>query len=298
MNRNSSFLLLGALLVGCFGIVSRPTFAGEPIRVLTYNIRYANPNDGDDVWENRKKTVVNTILESDVAGLQEVVASQHDFVQQNTPGWQWYGVGRDDGFRKGEMTSVGWRTDKLVALEQGTFWLSETPNRVGKAGWDASLPRIASWVRFVPRQGANVSAPPSLLFINTHFDHRGPEARRQSAAVIRNFIQDRRMNSQVVLVGDLNSQVGTPPLDELLAPGESAAISLLDARDHSEIPDTGPSSTWNGFRQIAKDSRIDHILFLGSRIQVRNYQTLDPRTPAGRFASDHQPILAIVEIDY
>ncbi len=273
------------------------SIAAEPIRILTYNIRYDNPNDGENIWNNRKDSVVETIRNCDIAGLQEVVASQHDFISKNTPGWQWYGIGRDDGYRRGEMTSIGWRTDKLVAIEQATFWLSENSNRVGKSGWDAALPRIASWVRFVPLASqTDVTRQPPLILINTHFDHRGPEARRQSALLLKQFIQDRSLDSQVVLIGDLNARVGSPPLNELLASDETSTIHLLDARDHAETPDRGPTGTWNGFLQIAADNRIDHVLFTGAQIKILDYQTLDPRTEKGRFASDHLPIAVKIEL--
>ncbi len=282
--------------------------AEETIRVLTYNIRYDNPGDKEDRWDNRKETVVQTILNADIAGLQEVLAGQQDYIQSQTPGWRWLGVARDDGLRRGEMSSIGWREEKLVAVEQGTFWLSPSPFQIGRAGWDAALPRIASWVRLVPRSaiqsGArrpeadeSKSGPATLLLINTHFDHRGEEARRQSAALIRKWIAERRGDSQVLLIGDLNARVGSPPLDELLQSDLSEFPALIDARDQSEIADSGPNSTWNGFKDIVVGNRIDHILFQGDRIRIKDYQTLDPRTPHGnRFASDHLPVMAEISI--
>ena len=95
-----------------------------------------------------------------------------------------------------------------------------------------------------------------------------------------------------MLIGDLNARVGSPPLDELLQAEASDHPVLLDARDRAQAPDTGPDSTWNAFREIATGHRIDHILYQGDRIQVLQYLTLDPRTPAGRFASDHLPVMA------
>jgi endonuclease/exonuclease/phosphatase family metal-dependent hydrolase len=293
--------------IGMIAVLSAVCFegsAGEPIRVLTYNIRYQNPGDGQDLWENRRATVLATILECDLVGLQEVLATQQEEIQQSTPEWQWAAVGRDDGLKQGEMTSIGWRTEKLHSVEQGTFWLSDQPYRIGSRGWDAALPRIATWVRLVRRPTSepgisesedledleSESGPPSLLLVNTHFDHRGAEARRQSAALLRRWIAENRRDSQVLLVGDLNARLGSPPLDELLDAERTLSTPLLDARLHSSKPDPGPDSTWNGFTQIAPGHRIDHILFQGESISIIAYETLDPRTPFGRFASDHLPI--------
>ncbi|MBX3422373.1 MAG: endonuclease/exonuclease/phosphatase family protein [Pirellulaceae bacterium] len=280
--------LFAAWIVG--GVV-----AGEPIQVMTYNIRYQNRSDGEDIWENRSDIVIETIGKSDVVGLQEVLAGQFDQIQQQLPGWQWYGVGRDDGLRAGEMAAVGWNTKKLIALEQGTFWLSDSPYRVGKAAWDAALPRVASWVRLTSRRKSAQGEPTTVLVVNAHFDHRGVQARKQSAALLRKWISQNRGPSSAILIGDLNATVGSPPLDELLLAEAAPFPVLVDAKAHTANPATGPNSTWNGFKQIADGQRIDHILYQGEGIRVVNYTTLDPRTPAGRFASDHLPVLAEIE---
>ena len=46
---------------------------GQNIKLMTYNIRYDNPNDGDNNWDNRKETLVNQILfyKPDIVGTQE-----------------------------------------------------------------------------------------------------------------------------------------------------------------------------------------------------------------------------------
>lgn len=299
-----SVLFFHVCLLGAAQSLGNDTF-----RVLTYNIRYANPGDKQDRWENRKETVVQTILDADVAGLQEVLSRQQVFIQNHTPGWEWLAVGRDDGQKRGEMCSIGWKADRFIAIEQGTFWLSTSPYRIGKSGWDAALPRIASWVRLIPRwlgpdgksdhTAANASdelngdqeITSSLLLVNTHFDHRGAEARRQSSALLRRWVAERQGDSQVLLIGDLNARLESPPLRELLEIDLSEYPALRDTREHSRAPDSGPDSTWNGFREIVPGQRIDHVLFLGDRLVVEKYLTLDPRTPDGRFASDHLPII-------
>jgi endonuclease/exonuclease/phosphatase family metal-dependent hydrolase len=288
---SSPLLVLSLLALSC-GVV-----ANEPLAVMTYNIRYDNPRDGEDRWEHRREVVVNVINDHDVVGLQEVLASQQRYIEQNTPDWQWLAVGRDDGMQRGEMTSIGWRRSQLIGLEQGTFWLSENPFHVGKSGWDAALPRIASWVRLV-RTGSQKSdmPPPTLLLVNTHFDHRGNQARRESATQLRDWIAKNRGQSQVLLIGDLNAMLSSPPLDALLADDQPSSPALKDARQHSAATDHGPDSTWNGFSEITPGRRIDHILFLGDRLKILDYQTLDPRTDSGRFASDHLPVM--VKIDF
>lgn len=265
--------------------------AGEPFKVLTYNIRYENKSDGQDIWPNRRETVVKTIAQADLVGLQEVVASQFDYVVDNTQGWSWYGIGRSDGIRGGEMAAVGWRNERFIAVEQGTFWLSENPFAIGKPAWDAALPRVASWVRLVDRQTVADEVPSTLLLINAHFDHKGQKARTNSGSQIRRWVNDNRQNSHVVFLGDLNAKIDSPPLKQLIDPSASDSPPLVDSKGLCPIADPGPDSTWNGFSKIETGNRIDHVLLQSDRLSVQSFQTLDPRTPSGRFGSDHLPIL-------
>lgn len=263
--------------------------------VMTYNIRYLNQRDGDDVWGNRKQAVIETIRNADVIGLQEVVAQQLDDIRSGTPNYDWYGVGRDDGELHGEATPIGWRKSRFELLAKGTFWLSSTPSKVGSKGWDAALPRIASWVRL--RDSKSNSA---FVFLNTHFDHRGKEARAQSAALIRKQSLELANGLPFIMTGDLNARQGTRPLDNLLSnpKGDSGASesgwTLFNARDRTEAKDPGPNSTWNGFKKIEPGQRIDFVL-VGPGVDVLRFETLNPKTEAGRFASDHMPLLAKVQ---
>lgn len=271
-------------LVGKFshGQVAR----SEPVTFMSYNIRYLNNSDGLDVWSNRKATVIEEIDRRDIVGVQECVGQQLDDIRSGTNNHQWYGVGRDDGQLKGEMTAIGWRKEKFEPLDRGTFWLSESPSIVGSRGWDAALPRIASWMRFRLKDGDH-----EFLFVNIHFDHRGVEARANSGKLLRTWISENHQEIPVVLVGDFNAGLEDRPLKNLLDESTESTRLLMDARSKSQVPDTGPQSTWNGFSEVVGERRIDHILYAGD-LEVLDFKTLDPRTPAGRFASDHLPIEA------
>ncbi len=259
----------------------------QPLVVLSYNIRYLNNSDGEDVWDNRKAAVAKTVQDADVVGLQEVVARQLDDLKAELKEFTFYGVGRDDGQAAGEMVPIGFRTSKWEATGQGTFWLSETPNKAGVKGWDAALPRIASWVRL-----RNRATSEPWLIVNTHFDHRGPKAREQSGKLLRNWIAAEAGQVPVVLMGDFNAKQTDAPLIAMTGgDGVLTAPPLRLARDIAPQPDTGPDSTWNGFKAIQPGQRIDHVLLSGA-VKVQSFITLDPRTDKNRFASDHLPIKA------
>lgn len=285
----TSHLIVQTILLGLCLVSNLSADQGEQgarLTVLTYNIRYLNANDGDDIWANRRDRVCGVLQAADVIGLQEVLPQQLEDIRIRCPQHQWYGVGRNDGKNEGEMTAIGFRTDLLSSNERGTFWLSPTPEEVGSRGWDAALPRIASWmkIRFENSQS-------EFLFVNTHFDHRGTLARRESARLLREWIAANRGSLPVILTGDLNAQVSDGPLQELLGESSAAGEPLRDARTAPDIHDKGPNSTWNAFREIVEGRRLDHILYDGD-LRVLGYETLDPRAQNGRFASDHLPVQA------
>ena len=259
------------------------------VRFLSYNIRYANPGDGKDFWPNRKAAVASTLDQVDIFGLQEALPSQLNDLQELTTEFAWYGIGRNDGMLSGETTAIGWRKDRFLLLGADTIWLSPTPLSIGSKGWDAALPRIASWVTLLDQNSGK-----RFTFLNTHFDHRGQTARAESALLIRKWCTENSRRGPFVISGDLNAQLNSEPLNNLLGKNDSGLVTLLNTREVASQPDTGPDSTWNGFRKIEPGRRIDFLL-ASEGLTVNAFQTLDPKTDAGRFASDHLPVQASVQ---
>lgn len=271
-------------------LVASSSLLADSLQVISYNIRYQNKNDGEDIWANRKQVVAQTLRGVDVIGMQEVLGSQLSDLKGELKEFEFYGVGRDDGKDAGEMVPIGIRTERWQAIEKGTFWLSETPDKVGVKGWDAALPRVASWMKISDRQTKQ-----EWLIVNTHFDHQGQQAREGSGKLLRQWIAEHAGQTPVVLLGDFNAkQNDAPVLAMTKGDGVLTAPPLRIARDEAAQADTGPNSTWNGFKAIQDGQRIDHILLSGA-VKVQSFTTLDPRTPASRFASDHLPIQATLE---
>ena len=240
--------------------------------------------------------MIDSLQDADVIGLQEVVAAQLADIRSGTENHQWYGVGRDDGELKGEATPIGWRKSRFELLGKGTFWLSPMPETVGSKGWDAALPRIASWVRL-----RDLKTKSQFLFLNTHFDHRGKKARAESATLIRRQAKKIANGLPVIITGDLNARLNSQPLVNLLGDAgtnqtdRDASWSLLNARDAAKTKDQGPDSTWNGFKEIVIGQRIDFVL-VSQDVEVVRFETLNPKTEAGRFASDHLPLRAEIRL--
>ena len=267
--------------------------AAGSIRVMTYNIRYDNPGDGDNRWLRRRDAMGKFIAAEkiDIAGLQEVLIGQARDLEERLPEFAWYGLGRDDGMTKGELSPLFYRKDRFERLGEGTFWLSTTPDDVGSKGWDAALPRVCSWLKLRDKTGGS-----EWLAFNTHFDHRGEQARENSAALLRGRISTIAGGTSLVLTGDFNCTASDAPYETLTAKKSEAAATgdpLEDARAISSTEPAGPDSTWNGFRQIVPGRTIDFIFV--RRAKVHGHRVLDPREE-GRFLSDHLPVVAEISL--
>ena len=195
---------------------SGPAAAAEAIRVMSFNIRYGTADDGVNAWPKRKQFLTDTIsaFDPDLLGTQETLAFQRDELLGLLHRYEAAGVGRDNGREKGEMATLFYKPARFEKLAGGDFWLSPTPETVGSKGWDAALPRIATWVKLADK--ANQAAAP-ILFLNTHFDHQGAEARRESAALIRRWLGEHGAGCRLVVTGDFNAGEGAPPYEALLA---------------------------------------------------------------------------------
>ena len=267
-----------------------PAFGEETLSTVSYNIRYNNPADGPDAWPNRAEAVADYLDDFDLLGLQEVTQGQLEDLRRRLPDFDYYSVGRNDGQKDGEHASIFFRRSRLEQLRSGTFWLSETPEQAGSQGWDAALPRICSWVLLKDKQTGH-----QFLFANTHFDHLGSQAREQSGELLRQRASDLPAELPVILTGDFNCLPGSNPYLAIIEDSSSDAGSLQDARSASQSPPAGPQSTWCGFSQLAEGRIIDHI-FVRGPLTVRSLQVDDPRTDEDRFASDHLPVRAVIQI--
>ena len=118
--------------------VADATPEGEA-KIISYNIRLGVADDGANSWEHRREATLR-MLEREaptVFGIQEGYLFQVKYIEENLPQYGRVGVGRDDGAEKGEFMAVYYLRDRFELLDSGTFWLSETPDKVSR-GWDGA----------------------------------------------------------------------------------------------------------------------------------------------------------------
>ncbi|MCB9157806.1 MAG: endonuclease/exonuclease/phosphatase family protein [Caldilineaceae bacterium] len=265
------------------------------LRIISYNIRYNNPDDGENAWPHRKARVVELLnrYQPDLIGLQEVRKEPLDDLIAGLPDFGWAGVGRDDGKEAGEFAAIFYRQSRLHLAQSATFWLSETPHVVGSVGWDASLPRVATWAEFADAQnGAR------FLFVNTHFDHRGMTAQVESAHLLRRFLAERTPALPAIVTGDFNCVEASSPYAALTTAADGTT-PLRDAMYASQAAHEGPTGTFNNDFADPLHDKIDYIFVwqpqtaAAPAVQVQRHATLADQQN-GRYPSDHLPLLAEV----
>lgn len=265
----------------------------EWLRVMTYNVRYDNPDDGEHRWEYRRESVANTIRfrGPDLLGLQEPLAHQLAFLDERLPEYEFVGAGRMDGDEAGEFSPIGYDPERVDCLEHDTFWLSPTPTESGTVGWDARYPRIVTWARLRDRQ-----SDATFVHANTHFSHDGPEARRESAALIRERLAAiAAPEESIVLTGDFNCIEGEPAYEPIVDPSV-ADRRLTNARDHSVHGHYGPDTSVTDFEYLVPNRKIDHV-FVSDGVSVRQHGVCTDLRTADAYPSDHFPILAELAVE-
>ena len=206
------------ILFSCF-FVSAQT----EIKVMSYNIRLDVKSDGENQWEKRKDKVAGLMnyYEPDFIGGQEVQHHQLTYLLENLKGYNYIGVGRDDGKEAGEYSCIFYKKDKFNVLQQSTFWLSPTPDTVSK-GWDAAIVRVCTYGLF-----KNKKTKQLFWVFNTHFDHVGKVARLESAKLIIKKMQElNTKNYPIIFSGDFNSRPEAEPSNIFLLICRTVVVSV------------------------------------------------------------------------
>jgi endonuclease/exonuclease/phosphatase family metal-dependent hydrolase len=253
--------------------------SAQQMLVGSYNIRYKNANDSinGEVWSKRCQVICDQVnfMVPDIFGTQEVLWSQLQDMKKALNGYDYIGIGRDDGKRGGEHEAIFYKKDKLQLLDHGDFWLNETPDKPA-LGWDAACIRICTWGKFsvmVPdreqRRGLFNRGPKTrgitFYYFNLHMDHVGVVARREAAKLVVNRIREIAQGAPVILTGDFNVDQN----DEIYTIFTQSGL-LKDSYDAARIR-FAENGTFNAFKtNYFTTSRIDHV-FVSSVINVEAY---------------------------
>ncbi|OYU79646.1 MAG: endonuclease/exonuclease/phosphatase [Flavobacterium sp. BFFFF1] len=256
------------------------TAFGQNLKVMTYNLRFDNPADGENRWELRKEFLCRQIqfYGPDFFGTQEGKMHQLKYIDSIMTHYSYIGRGRDDSANQGEFSAIFYNALKFKVLKQSTFWLSETPEKVSK-GWDAMFERICTYGLF-----ENIRTKQRFYVFNTHFDHVGEVARSKSAKMIISKINAiNTENVPVILTGDFNSEIKSTAYNFL-------SSWMNDSKVISEELPFGPTGTFNNFEfNKPVTLLIDYIFTSKDDIAVNKYAVLSDSKDC-KYPSDHLPV--------
>ncbi len=247
------------------------------LSVMSFNLRYDEPADGENQWQNRKEKCIALLKQHkpSVFGIQEGLHHQVSFLEDNLPDYEYVGVGSEDGHSGGEYKAIFYSSAQFEALEDDTFWLSETPD-VPSRGWDANNIRIVTWVKLRDKTHDQV-----LYVFNTHFDHIGDKSRVESARLLMKKIHEMTSETdQVFITGDFNALIR----NKMFKPIINEFYSAKRFADYSDN-----TNSFNAFGRWYISRNIDFIFY--NNAHALAYRTISDNFGVP-FISDHYPIIS------
>ena len=257
------------------------------IDALSFNIRFDNPKDGENAWPNRKEMVGQWVKSEspDVIGLQEALRHQIDDIKKVATAYSEYGVGRDDGKSRGEHCTILY-LKKRFSLDKsdcGTFWFSDTPEKIASKSWGNEIPRICTWARFIEKK-----TDKGFYVYNVHYDHRSQPSRLgASELIIQRISKRKRSNEPIILMGDFNASENNPAIKIF----KDEPLNLVDTFRVVK-PDEKMVKTFHGFRGGSfSGGKIDHVFMLPKMGKVSSAEIVRFNKDK-RYLSDHYPVRA------
>ena len=257
------------------------------IDAVAFNIRFDNPKDGENAWPNRKEMVGKWIESEspDVIGLQEALRHQINDIKKVATAYSEYGVGRDDGKSRGEHCTILYLKKRFTLDKKdcGTFWFSDTPEKIASKSWGNEIPRICTWARLIHKKTGK-----GFYLYNVHYDHQSQSSRIGASNLIIERISNRKQsNEPIILMGDFNAAEKNPAITVF----KEEPLKLVDTFRVVK-PDEKMVKTFHGFRGGSfMGGKIDHVFILPKTAKVRSAEIVRFNKDE-KYLSDHYPVRA------
>jgi endonuclease/exonuclease/phosphatase family metal-dependent hydrolase len=276
------------IIIFCAGLQFSSSLATaanpEPLRVITFNIRYGTAPDADNAWLHRREMVLEELKTQSpqILGLQECLRDQLDTIVEKFPQLSAVGVGREkDG--AGEYSPILYDRTRFDLLAAETFWLSDTPQVGASKSWGNNITRICTWVRLLERDTNRV-----IVVMNTHWDHESQPSRIESGKLIAERAKQFDPNEPLIVMGDFNIGPEGPAREPLTKLG--LRDSFVDL-----YPDKANQGTFHAFTGKATSDKIDAIL-VSQQWKVTAAEIIH-KEQKGVFLSDHDPVTATLVLE-
>lgn len=277
-------------VIGMFALILIATTQSaaqeSKLTIASHNIHYITPNRDNYDWPERRDAVASVIadIQPDVMAFQEMETFigghftdqnlQLDWVLENFPTFAAGAVGDPETFPITQP--IVYNTERLMLLDQGYFFFSETPDEIYSRQWDGRYPYFCTWVKL--QDTANQKA---FYVFNMHNDYASRSNRLKTTELIMQRIQAINEDAlPLVLVGDFN-----------------ALKSFKEVKNFKEIglnvikPSGSTNRIW-GMRLLPA---IDHIL-INDGFTSEEDVTVWQKKYDGEYPSDHFPISADLEL--
>jgi endonuclease/exonuclease/phosphatase family metal-dependent hydrolase len=268
------------------------------LNIMSFNIRRGTARDGRNRWIYRAN-LVHEVLDQyrpDVLGLQEALDFQISEIREMLPGYKHVGIG-NLGRSRGLHNAIFYDADRFALAEQGTFWLSDTPDIPRSRGWGNILPRICTWVRLIDKESRQ-----AFYFYNTHLDHLSQRSRKKSVILLIQRIYGRPFEDPFILTGDFNARERSRPVQYLKGnitlkmKTKSTVLNPVPLVDTFRVryPNKRNTVTFHGFRKYFFRFRLDYI-FVPPSVRVLDATIIQLKWKK-RYPSDHFPLFAHIDL--
>lgn len=267
------------------------TVSSNEISVMSFNIRVPNdasPNSLSDRTPRVKQHL--TTYSPDIVGFQEITSAWKTVIDSHLTGYSKEFVWRDSKANS-EAAPLYWKTSKFTVMEQGSFWLSSTPDTMS-IDWDAGCYRTCSYAALLHKASGTL-----VLAFNTHFDHQSDTARNNSALLVSQrmrALQEKYTrlgygnNIATFCTGDYNCNPTTTAYKNMLA-------EFSDTRDTADS--LGCDTAQITYHNWGSSSSIIDYIFTDPRGSNTVSFKVCAEKVSGGYISDHYTLYSILGLE-
>lgn len=253
--------------------------------LISTNIRFDNPADGANAWPHRRTLLAQTLLKHkpDIIATQEGRFNQLKDFEELLADYEIVDPHRS-WIKERMYPTFFMRKNVFELIQSEDLWLSETPDIAGSFSFGSAFPRLMTWMKIQPK-----NSDVNFLFVNTHLDHVKAETRMEQIKVLAEQVKRiKDIRSRLVIMGDFNDS----PDSEVRKVLNDSFKGIQDSWRLFHLNEETSHHAFNG--ECQNGSRIDWIL-VDEKIQVSDC-TLDKSTIAGKYPSDHFPVVCKISL--
>ncbi|WP_170827504.1 endonuclease/exonuclease/phosphatase family protein [Roseivirga sp. 4D4] len=263
--------------------LSPQAHAQETVEVVSFNIRYGTPGDGENKWKSRRDRVFSIFkrYKEGIIATQEALPLQIDQILEEVPQLDVVYRSRTEVDKEGESNAIFYNKKTWRVVSHETFWLSETPEKPASKSWGNTLPRISTQVVFQHRNSGK-----TVKILNTHLDRSSNNSRVRSVELILRTLMTETVATPTILLGDFNA-----PFDD------DIILRVKEFFNDAYTGDELEGCTFHGWNGGSHCPRIDYVFYDNSqKLKLKNFK-IDQWKSKQLYPSDHYPLVATFELN-